>query len=95
MQTAQGGASVSSAVRGSGRRGKCIPRIIKAGHAIKMGAVVRMHMYMQGFTVCEIQSSREEYIMHNFEHVSIILKIGSIMPKIQSLIKQFYVVISC
>ena len=36
--------------------------------------------------------------MHNFEHTSIILNIGSIMPKIQSLVKQFYIeilVIGC
>ena len=48
-QTAQGGASVSPLGRGdgiSGGRGKGIPRILKAGHAIKMGAVVRNYVHI-------------------------------------------------
>ena len=43
-ETAQGGAGVSSVGRGdsiSRRTSKGIPRVIKAGHAIKLGAVVR------------------------------------------------------
>ena len=46
-ETAQGGAGVSSVGRGdsiSRRKDKGIPRVIKAGHAIKLGAVVRVYV---------------------------------------------------